>query len=254
MKNSLNYDLDLRIDTSFLNYINESHLLTSDIYEAFRSRFHSINLRYQYKEQKEFNTLKANADYPILSLDPLIKGEYNMGISRLYTNSGLDFISYTNRPECEDIFAQLRKLPKGKIVILYDHDIDVDKQKLEFVKKLLNNHKLVQIPAFEIIDKKFLYLDIRDFIYKAPLGGLVMMNLSNEIERQPMLYPFIDIKNKFGIQDFLEFSIKLWEINIHYHAEYTKNWSYENDCKTYLSTCKIALENHEHSLFKLNVT
>ena len=235
-------DLNLRIDNNILRYINETDLLTSNLLKSFKSRFNNLTLRFQYQEQKLFNDYKKNNTYPLISLDPLIKGDYNIGISRLYVDQGRTFSAYTHRPECDPVFIQLSKLPKNQKVILFDDDIGFGGQ-IKFLKKLLLPRGLLTLPFtfLENKDPNLEVLDIRDFIYKAELGGLVVEE-NQELKRVPYLYPFVDTKARASIVDQIQFSLELWEFNKKYHEEFTNRWDYQQDCETYIELCKQKLK------------
>jgi nicotinic acid mononucleotide adenylyltransferase len=178
----------------------------------------------------------------IISLDPFMHGDYNIGISRLYNSLGIRKLKYTIRPESSFDLASLNMIDRTKEVILFDDDV-CSGQTMDYVESLLNILGInIKARMSFTIDKDREVLDLRDFIYKSEKGGLVIKDADDQIKRVPYIYPFVCPYIRGSIQDPMRFSFDMWEKNIEYY-EKIGNFELVNECKVYYEMLKPFIYN-----------
>jgi nicotinic acid mononucleotide adenylyltransferase len=197
----------------------------------FLKRFENITINHLLEQRKEFKLLEEKN---IVSLDPFIPAKYNLAVSRLYDIFGIKQLGYINRPNSIPLDEQINKLPNGEFN-LFDDDIATGGT-MNFVTNLFNKSN-------RIIDKQLALTnsnnnaeiaDIRDFIYKAHEGGLVIKDITGEAKRVPYLYPFVCPYIRASIKDPMQFSIEMWELNVKYHTA-KNNLEIAEECQYYLN-------------------
>lgn len=181
------------------------------LYRELKKRFASVKISLVDAQRNRF--ARRSHTYPIISLDPMIRGDYNIGISRNYDFGGTDMLGYTARPGSGPLCEQIEAIPPGKYV-LYDDDIHTGNT-IAYTREFLvpHNIEISAVWSFTRSTPDQEVIDCRDFIYGAPHGGLVVDN-----ERVPYLYPFVDPVARASIPDPLEFSRAIWDINIAQHS------------------------------------
>jgi nicotinic acid mononucleotide adenylyltransferase len=158
----------------------------------------------------------------LISLDSMTELNYNIFISRNYDNFGIKQLGFTNRPNSLKLEEQLKNIPDNQSYILCDDDIHTGST-MNYVEKLLieKNIKIIEKYAFSK-SKEEEILDINDFFYSENSienndlnNGLVINN-----KRYPYIYPYVCPFIRGSINNPLDFSIKVWEINMnHYHIK-----------------------------------
>lgn len=227
--------LNLRIEDDSLALVDGD---ASVLVNLFADHFDEVQVRFQHEDDERYTKYRKKCPYPILSMDPLYRGEYNLGISRLYRDKGKTFIGHYSRPETEmSLLEQFRAIPKGIKVVIFEDDIGYGGQ-IRRVKRILSRMGVEVVDIFTLFDNtemKDEVLDMRDFIVDAPFGGLVM-EASGEKVRVPYLHPFVDVKERCSIEDGLEFSIKMWEFN----ASIAKTEEAKTYCNLMTGMCRRA--------------
>lgn len=187
--------------------------MDTKLLELINERFDDVELLYIEDQRKN---LRQPGDR-IITLDPMTKGT-ELAISREYDYFGTKRLGFVNRPGSLPIDEQIdfikRDFKDISDVILHDDDICTGGT-IEFAKQALKRrgiNVMAQMsythstPDVEIID-------LRDLIVGDYYGGLVITEPNGETKRFPYVYPFVCPFVRASINDPMEFSIKVWEIN-----------------------------------------
>lgn len=227
-------NLNLRVENDSYEIMTDA-----DIAHLFGPHFKEITCRFQRIDEDRYNRYRLECPYPILSMDPLYEGDYNLGISRRYRPGGTDFIGHFSRPETGvPLLKQFRAIPRGSKVVIFEDDIGYGGQ-IRRVKKILERMDVQVMDVFTLYDNsdgEDEVLDVRDFIYQAPYGGLVIDTPVGPV-RVPYLWPFVDTLKRCSIEDGLEFSRKMWEFNV----KNAKDDSEKKLCEMLLEECNVEL-------------
>lgn len=96
----------------------------------FQERFDHVQVNHVSDQRLVYEELLRTTDYPLVSLDTVFPGDYQLGVSRLYDLGGFKKIGLVSRPGCSDVSSQLHVLNealanagRGKQVVLFDDDI-----------------------------------------------------------------------------------------------------------------------------------
>ncbi len=199
-------DLNLRITN-----INGIDNFSGGLFKLLKEYFNNINIDLIENQKKEFEKIK-NKNELIISIDPFIKTENNIEISRNYDYLGFSKLGYVNRPNSLPLLNQISKLDKNKKYILFDDDI-CSGNTMRYVTKLLieNNIKIDENNQLSFIKNNNIeVIDSRDFLLGSDDGGLVI----NNKYRLPYIYPYVYPYQRSSIKDKpLEFSIEIWKLN-----------------------------------------
>ena len=142
----------------------------------------------------------------VISLDPLIQGDYYIPSSRLY-----DYFGHTKVGHIVDLSNVIHLSSSLKKFNLYDDDIYTG-DTIRFVSKMLNDIgiNINMYFSFEVTNpSEFEILDNRDFIIFGEHNGLKMFDGN----RVPYIYPFVDPSLRCSISNPLQFSIDIWQFN-----------------------------------------
>lgn len=229
-------NLNLRIERGSKKVMGGQVIAT-----LFGPYFNEITIRFQEVDEDRYDRYRQTCPYPVLSMDPLYKGDYNLEISRLYRGNGTKFVGHFSRPEAgKSLLKQFRAIPKGIKVVIFEDDIGFGGQ-IRRVKKILARMGVVVVDVFTLYDNtdmKDEVLDARDFILNSPYGGLVVENEeTGERKRVPYLFPLVDVKERCSITDEIEFSMKAWILNMN-NAKNEADFSF---CKRMLEACYAEL-------------
>lgn len=191
--------------------------------------FERINIKRVSDQLVNFNKLNV----PIVSLDSLIKGDFNLEISRQYDYFGINHIKFVERPGSDKIKEQVKKI-NLRNCFLFDDDIDSGNT-INQAKQILNSAgiNVDGVITFTKSEKNREILDVRDFFFDHPNGGLVIMDpYYNKPKRFPYVYPYVNPYIRASIDMPLAFSICVWQINMYYFENRDKN-NYEICKKNY---------------------
>jgi len=195
MKNSK--VLFLKIDPFLESKSIESNLNFIKLLDFLKSYFKDVIITYQKDQLDHFLNYKKTVDIPIISLDPLVRAELNIEISRMYSvpNNSYSFVGYAVRPESPYVrqgidfqFYQVIKTLENlqsKEVCLYDDDIVYGGQ-FRFVTAELKKSGIDVVNTAVFLDNSELnyeILDLRDLILNCPYGGIIIN--SNPFTRMP---------------------------------------------------------------------
>lgn len=192
-----------------LNLICQSYPLESNL----------INLMSDYYQAvipETFNqSVQSNDSMPGISLDSSIDAEYRLSISRLFDLGGISFKGFSPRPGTVSIDQQINLIPAG-LYRLQDTDIFSGKT-IEFIIELLaaNNIRIDQVQTL-LQSTGNEVLDARDFFLNAPDAGLVVQLPNGEISRAPYVFPYVNPAVRCSLQNALDFSIRIWQMNRDY--------------------------------------
>ncbi len=145
-------------------------------------------------------------DYPIISLDPYMKGKYNLEISRAYDFMGINKLGYVARPGSLSLEEQIAKIPKGEYD-LFDDDICTGGT-MYFVAELLAKYeiKCKKTLSFFNSNENTEILDARDFAGANFNGGLVIKQADGSYKRRPYYLPYVLPSIRASIQNSFAFS------------------------------------------------
>ena len=142
----------------------------------------------------------------VISLDPLIVGDYYVPTSRLY-----DYFGHT-KVGCQVDLSGVEHLKYSvEKYNLYDDDIYTG-ETIRFVSKQLREYgiKINMYFSFEVTNPvEYEILDNRDFVIFGEYNGLKLFSGV----RVPYVYPFVDPSLRCSISNPLQFSIDVWEFN-----------------------------------------
>lgn len=178
------------------------------IAQALRPYFNGVQRVYVREQRERFNSYFYK---PVISLDPLIQGDYNFAISRNYDFKGEQQINWVSRPETrKSLLEQVIDIPKGEYY-LFDDDI-ITGGTINFAADMLAFYGIKILSTFSLTNSRNLntteVLDARDFIFGHPNGGLVIHK-----KRYPYILPFVNPEIRASVLNGLEFSTHIWDVN-----------------------------------------
>ena len=202
--------------------------IESQLLELFKTRFDNIGYHSSELQDKKFEKLSKDK---IITIDPYTNSELRIGVSRLYDCFGLTKLGFCNRPECKSFDEQISEIPKDTY-FLHDDDIYTG-ETMAFAKDLLESSGITVagFMSYTIGRRNEEIIDLRDFVYGSKYGGLVVKSKSDKNQRVPYIYPFVCPFIRSSVEDPMDFSIKVWEINMD-NFKGTDNVKYE-ECKIY---------------------
>lgn len=205
-----------------------NHSLDSNIIELLKPYYSNINIQYTGTQRMRF--WDDNKDSNVISLDSLIDGtnngrfSYNLEVSRKYDFFGINKLGYTRRPSSKSFDEQIGIIDPTLSYYLFDDDIHTGGT-MRFAKKLLEDRgvRVCGIKSSNINDGDDEILDSRDFIFGLINSGLVVQvpggNVHGSAVRVPYIYPFVDPTSRCSIDKPLDFSIKVWKMNLEYWSK-----------------------------------
>jgi len=158
----------------------------------------------------------------VLSLDPCIEGEVNIGVSRcFFAGVGIHRPQLIARPGWNSLEAQIQAIPAGEYV-LFDDDI-VTGTTIKKIMNLLPAHiKIQQIISLVDIardqSKGLNALDVsdcRDFLAGANEAGMVLQLPNEKLARVPYMLPYVYPSDRAStpLSSDTQLSYELWKIN-----------------------------------------
>lgn len=194
---------------------------------------HQINLKICFLDLKQQYEIvrRVNNRYPTISLDVCCKGRYNLDISRIFaiSNDQYEPELLMARPGKVKIEDQIRKIPKGRYVLIED-DI-ASSATINFVKGLLKKDiKIVKLFILSKVSQKKFFInsidnsdnlpifdvvDFRDFLAGSKDGGLAVYLPNGKIARAPYVLPYVSLVTRAKLPAISEMKVseKLWEMN-----------------------------------------
>jgi nicotinic acid mononucleotide adenylyltransferase len=172
--------------------------------EILRRQFDRSKLVFVEAQREVFSKIQEKT----ISLDPLIKGTYNLELSRCFDYGGMYSRGIRSRPEGKPFEDQLKAIPPDKYV-LFDDD-QMTGRTLSFAEKFITLFGS-KILRQETLSKSLSHqeiLDARDFLYQYPNGGLVVNG-----KRVPYVWPFVNPAIRASVADSRQFSIDIWKLN-----------------------------------------
>lgn len=185
-------------------------------------------------------TRKLANGHKVISLDPCVPGDYNIGASRIYLPGGVAEMGIQERPGFKTLKEQIAEIPKGKDYALIEDDV-FSGGTISRIIRMLNEEgitiaKLVvgiqvgrpQLPVkvtplkeydpTTIVDLN----DCRDFLAGAFNAGLVFHYPDHKRVRAPYILPFVDVSSRASIphHNALTFSKKVWKLNVTFWSHF----------------------------------
>ena len=207
--------------------VEEVSDLERPVIAMLKTKFEHIDEKLFSDQCKQFKDLQhldlITMDSLLTHWQPPLRGKIpSLEISRNYDIFGQDLIGYTNRPGSEDLETQAKNIKPGSYY-LFDDDIHTGGT-MKYAKTLLKNNpevKVKGIMAFSISSEdEGEILDSRDFIVNEnENSGLVITLPNGTSARAPYFYPFVDIFVRGSVQDPMDFSIKMWQMNAKFFAD-----------------------------------
>lgn len=147
----------------------------------------------------------------IISLDSQILGNYNFRLSRLYDTFGYRYLGF-HISNLEEI----NKIPEDREYVLYDDDI-CGGSTINFAREYLRNKNIKIIGYFTFnYTRENEVLDLRDFLFDAKDGGLLIKQPNGELMRRPYILPWCNVYERCSILDVKSFSDAIHKINKNY--------------------------------------
>ncbi|MBI2888999.1 MAG: hypothetical protein HYY10_03710 [Candidatus Liptonbacteria bacterium] len=210
--------------------------------QAFRGKA-SLEIVSHRLEDIERGIMEKAGGCPTISMDPCIKGDINLGVSRIFAPGGNVELGIHERPGFLPLEQQIRRIPAGEYILIED-DVFSGGTIQEFVhlmrsvsdkiviKKLIVGMQVgeprVGVPvealhsytSEEVVDLN----DPRDFLAGSYGGGLVIhypRTTSHDYPeecRAPYVLPFVDTFARSSVprERVLEFSRKIWECSLEF--------------------------------------
>ena len=179
-----------------------------------------VTFAVQRLEDQRSQAARMNAGDKVISLDPCIEGDINLGVARRFAVSAPgSFIKMGTRPGSASLEAQIAGIPDGDYV-LFDDDIATggtmrwaqsllpERIRIKEARALTSCRKADDGRVVEI-------LDCRDFLAGAREGGLVVHLGDGTLARAPYCLPYVSPADRASLPvgSELEFSRQLWLLN-----------------------------------------
>jgi len=198
--------------------------LDNEIIELLKPHYKSITKHDLGQQRLRF--WDDNKDTNVISLDSLIDGTYNFEISRKFDFFGMKMLGYTRRPSTKPQSEQIDAIDNSLSYYLFDDDIHTGGTMRHAKKLLEDNHiKICGIKSLNVNYNEDEILDARDFIFGLVNSGLVIQvpggDTHGSAVRVPYIYPFVDPTSRCSIDKPLEFSIKVWKMNVEYWSKFS---------------------------------
>lgn len=202
-------ELNLRVSNKELLDVRTTYII-----EELDKHFSKINLIMQEDQINDYIDM-FHAHRNIISLDSQIDGDYNLRLSRIYDSFGYRYLGFHIwDPEF------YKQIPKGKKMILYDDDI-CGGSTMNFAKKYLESVGVTITGYFTFnYTKENEVLDLRDFLFDAKDGGLLIMQPDGELVRKPYILPWCNVYERCSILHGKSFSDAIHKINKNYEQEF----------------------------------
>lgn len=180
---------------------------TLQIILELNKHFSKINFILQDEQKSKFKEI-FKEQKNIISLDSQIEGLYNLRISRVYDTFGYKYLGFNVwNPE------EIKNIPTDKEYILYDDDI-CGGSTMNYAKKYLEGLG-IKIKGYFTFNytKENEVLDLRDFLFDAKDGGLLIKQTNGDLVRKPYVLPWCNVYERCSILDGKEFSNAIHKIN-----------------------------------------
>ena len=149
-----------------------------------------------------------------ISVDPMLPGEVDLGVSRLFDLGGYRSLGHVARPGTAPLDRQLASIPAGRWT-LRDDDRATGST-VRFVAEHLPPGVALDAATFALDpDPDTEVADSRDFLLGTDDGGLVVALPDGSVGRAPYLLPYVDPAVRSGLPggDAVTFSLAVWELN-----------------------------------------
>lgn len=198
--------------------------LDASAWEAFQTRLRgelaalvrveSVTVREASRPSR--STATATATDPVLSLDPLVAGTVDLGISRCFDLGGHHLIGTVARPGWPSLDRQLAAIPPGPYR-LWDDDRATGATLAALQERLPADVVLASVEVGvdgRELDQPSDIADSRDFLLGTVDGGLVVQLPDGSLGRAPYLLPYVDPHARCGLPpDATQaFSAAVWRL------------------------------------------
>lgn len=192
--------------------------LTMAIREAHARAGTEVEFRWISVEAQQAE-VAALDDLPVLSLDVLIIGAVNLGVSRCFPLSGAGIPAVlSHRPGCDPLAEQVRGIPHGDYVLV-DDDVSTGTTVRTIIKMLPEGVRVgrerILVREEATAGRRREILDCRDFVAGSLHGGLVVRLPDGGLARAPYCLPYVSASERASIPlaEELWFSREVWRMN-----------------------------------------
>ena len=169
----------------------------------FDNYFNSVSVSSLSNQKKALDGVDVSR---VISLDPLIKGDNYLQVSR-------DFDLYGHYKSGYYLDDSNLELDESKSYLIFDDDVYTGGT-LRYAANYLKT-KNIEVSGFftlSMFEDSGEIQDNRDFVLFQEYGGLVI-NINGIRSRAPYVYPFVDPMMRSSIKDSMSFSIEVWKFN-----------------------------------------
>lgn len=197
-----------------IRYSDNPSELEEAILCELEKKFKNVKtVQYEWQE-RHMHSLREH----VVTIDPYTTSiPSKLEISREYDFMGIKKLGYINRPGSLSFEEQMKNWRVGGSVILHDDDI-FSGGTMRFAEEVVrrNGYEVISTMSYVRSDYNDEVIDVRDFIYGAAYGGLVVKHIDGTHGRYPYIYPYVCPFMRSSIEDPMEFSIRIWELNRRY--------------------------------------
>lgn len=209
--------VSLHLRVEMIDLYKSIHIRNAMI-NTLSSRYDSVETKTEDDQQQDILKLR-NVMKPLVSLDSLVKGDYNLRVSRYYDFFGDRMLHFGTAPGAAPLKEQMSAIDADH-VYLYDDDIHTTGGTIRYMTKLLasagiNVRGVFTFKVSDNMDGEI--LDLRDFLIGKNDCGLVVSLPNGKASRAPYMYPYVCPHARASVNDPMELSIEMWEHNAHMH-------------------------------------
>ncbi|MEI1280442.1 cytidylyltransferase [Leptospira venezuelensis] len=170
--------------------------------------------------EKQKQKIKSMSTDNMISLDPMIRLEYNLSISRIFDVHGHRKLGY--KMETLTTASNLKELSGRSDILLYDDDIYTGKTMSE-AKTYLKSQLDISIGGFfslNISPINYDLLDPRDlYAFSKENNCGLLVDFKDFQQRVPYAFPYVDPSIRSSVKDPFKFSIAVWKENQKFFAK-----------------------------------
>ncbi|WP_230458339.1 cytidylyltransferase [Leptospira weilii] len=219
-KNS-NASSEIRKSYQKKNYYDKNLKVREDSYpipEFLHDFFQAVDV---ISLEKQIQKLKSMSTTNIISLDPMIRLEYNLSISRIFDLHGHRKLGYKMETLTQD--SKLKDLSGRSDILLYDDDIYTGSTMSE-AKSYLKSKLDITIDgffSFNMNPENYDLLDPRDlYAFSAEDNCGLLVNFGDFQQRVPYAFPYVDPSIRSSVKNPFQFSIEVWKENRNHFSAY----------------------------------
>ncbi|WCF11609.1 hypothetical protein NDS46_30145 (plasmid) [Paenibacillus thiaminolyticus] len=222
-------------------------------FRAFDGQMNMRILEVMDQEEKSMSIVREKR-LPTISMDVFIRGDYNLDISRQFDMATLQYRSnkLIHRPNTLPLEQQVQLIPPGKYLLIED-DMPTGQNTMKRVKQLFEGRIVIEqmLILSDLHEEErnrvfFDIVDMRDFIFGAKHGGLVVSLPNGKSVRAPYVLPYVSPISRARIPagKALIFSQMVLEVNRKFFEE-NPMYLYQMD-KSFISLMQyVGFKSHD---------